>query len=205
MIGKLTGVIDSLYSDNLIIDVAGVGYLVHCSSQVISNLTIGSIVKLWIEMQVKENDITLYGFQNLMEKEWFNHLISVQGVGSKVALAILSALKPEEIITAIFSESVADFKRISGIGPKLASRIVNELKNKQQIFADISKYVVNKDAICSITNNQDGKRIDAISALTNLGFNNRSEIIRIVNETIEHEPQIILEDIIKQALSKLKV
>ena len=131
MIAKLTGLLDDTGSDWAVIDVAGVGYLVHCSAKTLSALGIrGDTVSLFTDLQVSENDLRLIGFASGAEREWFRLLVGVQGVGSKVALAILSALSTEELQRACAAGDAATVSRAQGVGPKLAGRIVNELKDK---------------------------------------------------------------------------
>ena len=131
MIGKLTGVIDSLNEDGLLLDVNGVGYVVHASSKTIARLgAAGTSASILVETQVREDAITLFGFADHAERDWFRLLRSVQGVGGKVALAILSTLTPNDLIHAVASQDKASVARANGVGPKLAQRIVTELKDK---------------------------------------------------------------------------
>ena len=113
MIGKLKGIIDSIEADKVILDVAGVGYIVNCSGKTLASIpSIGKQASFLIHMQVKEDDISLYGFLNVTEQEWFNNLITVQGIGSKLALVILSYLNPEQLIETIINRQKEDFKHI---------------------------------------------------------------------------------------------
>jgi Holliday junction DNA helicase RuvA len=131
MIAKLRGLLDSFTADHAVIDVQGVGYLVAASTRTLSQLgAIGDEVVLHTEMQVSEDDIRLIGFTSGEERDWFRLLTSVQGVGARVALAILSALTGDELHRAISSGDKAMVARAQGVGPKLAQRIVNELKDK---------------------------------------------------------------------------
>jgi Holliday junction DNA helicase RuvA len=131
VIGKLTGVIDSLNEDGLLLDVNGVGYVVHASSKTIGRLgAAGANASILVETQVREDAITLFGFADHAERDWFRLLRSVQGVGGKVALAILSTLTPNDLVNAVASQDKASVSRASGVGPKLAQRIVSELKDK---------------------------------------------------------------------------
>ena len=136
MIAKLTGLLDSTAHDHAVIDVGGVGYLVFASSRTLSNLGArGDKVVLHTEMQVSETDMRLIGFASASERDGFRLLTSVQGVGSKVALAILSALNPEELARAVAQGDKAMIARAQGVGPKLAVRICNELKDKMGVIA----------------------------------------------------------------------
>ena len=131
MIAKLTGTLDDFGADWAVIDVSGVGYLVHCSARTLGGLGIrGDRATIFTEMQVSDNDVRLIGFASGAERDWFRLLTAVQGVGSKVALAILSALTTEELQRACAGGDSAMVARANGVGPKLASRIVNELKEK---------------------------------------------------------------------------
>ena len=131
MIGKLSGVVDSLDEDGLILDVNGVGYLVAASARTLRSLpSIGDPVALLIETQVREDAIRLYGFLTIVERDWFRLLQSVQGVGAKVALGILGALTADALSAAIARQDRAMMARAPGVGPKLAARLVLELKDK---------------------------------------------------------------------------
>lgn len=130
MIAKLKGLIDSTGDDWVVIDVNGVGYLVHCSSRTLSRIAVGDAVALAVETQVREDAITLYGFLSDGERAFFRLLITVQGVGAKVALAILTIGLPEQLAQAIGAQDKTVFTRAAGVGPKLAGRIVSELKDK---------------------------------------------------------------------------
>src|SRR5262249_11636718 len=130
MIGKLKGVIDSYGEDFVIVDVGGVGYLVHCSARTLQALPApGEAVAASIETHVREDQIRLFGFASDVEREWFRLLQTVQGVGTKVALAVLGTLKVGELASAVAMRDKAMIARTPGIGPKVAERIVTELKD----------------------------------------------------------------------------
>jgi len=170
MIGKLKGVIDSYNEDSVILDVHGVGYLVHCSSRTLQSLPQpGEAATLFIETVVREDMIRLFGFASENEKAWFNILLGVQGVGQKVALAILSTLRPAELANAIAMKDKAAIARTSGVGPKLAERICVELKDKAPAFGSVDPAVV-KLAGEMDEGRAKGPVKDAISALVNLGY-----------------------------------
>jgi len=171
MIGKLKGVIDEIDEDHCVIDVHGVGYVAFCSSRTLAALPgAGVATELFIETYVREDMIRLYGFQSALEREWFRLLMNnVQGVGAKVALAILSTLAPSDLANAIALRDVAMVSRAPGVGKKVAERIVTELKSKAPAFAG--------DAASTIGLKQDigagtaaTPVVDAVSALTNLGY-----------------------------------
>lgn len=163
MIAKLTGTLDDTGPDWAMIDVAGVGYLVHCSARTLAALGIrGDVVTVHTELQVSENDMRLIGFASGAEREWFRLLTGVQGVGSKMALAVQSALSAEELQRACAGGDAAMIARAQGVGPKLAARIVNELKDKAGTLPAGSATV--------IAPSPGSASADAVSALQNLGF-----------------------------------
>ena len=130
MIGKLAGTVDSITDDAVILDVGGVGYLVQCPSSTLSRLAVGAHASLLIEMKVSDDAIRLYGFAAAEEREWFRLLQTVQSVGAKVALAVLSTLSPRDLQRALALSDKAMIGRAPGVGPKLALRITTELKDK---------------------------------------------------------------------------
>ena len=130
MIGKLSGIVDSIQDDHVILDVSGVGYLVQCPSSTLSRLSLGAHAGLMIEMKVSDDAIKLYGFASAEEREWFRLLQTVQNVGGKVALSVLSTLSPRELERALALSDKAMIGRAPGVGPKLALRIATELKDK---------------------------------------------------------------------------
>lgn len=130
MIAKLKGIVDSISDDSAVIDVNGVGYLVFCSGRTLRRLAVGEAAALEIETHVREDHIHLYGFADVLEREWFKLLTTVQGVGARVGLAILSVVPPETVGQAIAAQDKAPLTRAAGVGPKLAGRIVSELKDK---------------------------------------------------------------------------
>ena len=131
MIAKLAGVVDWVGSDGAVIDVGGVGYLAYCSTRTIGMLPQpGGAARLLIETHVREDHIHLYGFIDDAERDWFRLLTTVQGVGARLALAILSAVAPEALTLAIVAQDKAALARADGVGPRLAARIANELRDK---------------------------------------------------------------------------
>lgn len=130
MIGKLSGIVDSISDDTIILDVGGVGYLVQCPSSTISRLGVGAHAALMIEMKVSDDAMKLYGFASAEEREWFRLLQTVQNVGGKVALSVLSTLSPRDLQRALALSDKAMIGRAPGVGPKLALRIATELKDK---------------------------------------------------------------------------
>ena len=170
MIGKLKGVVDEIGEDHCVIDVHGVGYVAFCSARTLAGLPgAGEAATLHIETYVREDMIRLYGFATALEREWFRLLQSVQGVGAKVALAVLSTLTPAELANAVALRDTATVARAPGVGRKVAERIVTELKSKAPAFAG--------EAAATIGFAQElGEgaapvpAADAVSALTNLGY-----------------------------------
>jgi len=162
MIARLRGVVDAIEDGRCILDVGGVGYLVFCSSRTLGALPAAGAATLLIETQVREDAIALYGFGTGAEREWFRLLTTVQGVGAKVALALLSALSPDQLIAAIATGDKAALTRTPGVGPKLAIRICTELREKAGVMpgggASVMAFAP-KGAVA-----------DALSALTNLGY-----------------------------------
>jgi holliday junction DNA helicase RuvA len=170
MIGKLTGVIDSYGEDFVILDVQGVGYLVHCSARTLQELpAAGEAATLAIETHVREDQIRLFGFLSSGEREWFRLLQTVQGVGTKVALAILSTLRPADLATAIAMRDKPTITRTPGVGPKVAERIVTELKDKAPALAMVDPAVVRLSGAVD-DRRAPGPVLDAVSALVNLGY-----------------------------------
>ena len=170
MIGKLKGLIDSYGEDFVILDVNGVGYVVQCSARTLQRLPpVGEAAALAIETQVREDAIRLFGFTSDAERDWFRLLQTVQGVGAKVALAILSILAPGELADAIATQDKATVARAQGVGPKLAARIVAELKDKAPAFGSVDPNVVR---LAGVEEAKSAPRPvqDAISALVNLGY-----------------------------------
>ena len=164
MIAKLTGTLDDFGPDWAVIDVGGVGYLVQCSARTLDALGLrGERVTVHTEMQVSENDMRLIGFASGGEREWFRLLTGVQGVGSKMALAVLSALTVDELQRACAGGDAAMVARAQGVGPKLASRIVNELKDKAGALPSAAGAALAAVPAGSAST-------DAVSALQNLGF-----------------------------------
>ena len=170
MIGKLKGLIDSYGEDFVILDVNGVGYVVQCSARTLQKLPRpGEASALAIETQVREDSIRLFGFESENERDWFRLLQNVQGVGAKVALAILSILPPGELAAAIATQDKAMVARAPGVGPKLAGRIVAELKDKAPAFGAVDPLVARLSGDMEAENAPSAVR-DAISALVNLGY-----------------------------------
>ena len=170
MIGKLTGVIDSYGEDWVIVDVGGVGYQVACSARTLQTLPVaGTAVTLSIETYLREDVIRLYGFASDLEREWFRLLQTVQGVGARVALAVLGTLQPSDLATAIALQDRATLGRAPGIGKKVADRIMTELRDKAPQYSSIDPAVVHLQA--DLAEHRAPRAVaDAVSALVNLGY-----------------------------------
>jgi holliday junction DNA helicase RuvA len=170
MIGKLKGVIDSYGEDFIIVDVNGVGYVVHCSARTLQALpATGEPVALAIETHVREDQIRLFGFLTDVEREWFRLLQTVQGVGTKVALAVLGTLKPGDLASAIAMRDKSAVARTPGVGPKVAERIVTELKDKAPAYANVDPAVIRLSG--AVEDRRAPQPVaDAVSALINLGY-----------------------------------
>lgn len=170
MIGKLRGIVDSFGEDVVILDVQGVGYVVQCSARTLQRLPKpGEAAMLSIETHVREDAIRLYGFLSDAERDWFRLMQSVQGVGAKVALGILSTLEPGALATALATNDKAAIARAPGVGPKLAQRLCAELKDKAPAFGSVDV------GVARLAGDLEDKRLpqpvaDAVSALVNLGY-----------------------------------
>ena len=169
MIAKLTGLLDSIGEDWAVIDVNGVGYLVFCSTRTLAQLPgRGEAVSFVIETHIREDHIHLYGFLEQAEREWFRLLTTVQGVGAKVGLGILSVLAPKDLSDAILAQDKGMITRAPGVGPKLATRLLTELKDKVGGLAEFAPppaAVAAEDGTAAR-----GSFDDAVSALVNLGY-----------------------------------
>lgn len=209
MIAKLTGIVDSTGLSSAVIDVGGVGYLVHASSRTLSRIgsARGTAVSLLIETVVREDQFTLYGFCDVAEKEWFQILCTVQGVGPKAALAILSAVSPEQLPVVIASQDRTALKQAEGVGEKLAVRIVTELKEKAgkmalgqvaaQKVQDARKGVKGEAVVPKTAGN------DAVSALINLGYGRAEAFGAVANVIRDKGDGIALGDLIRESLKEL--
>ena len=210
MFAKLSGIIDSIAQSSLILDVQGVGYLVNASPRTLGRLgQTGDPVSLLIDTNVREDAITLYGFVDAAEQEWFRMLTSVQGLGPKAAMAILGVCPPEQLGFAIASGDKTAITRADGVGPKIATRVITELKDKAAKFdlqASAGKAqagdVVKSEAIRPV---EDTASIDndAVSALVNLGYSRSDAYQAVLNAKKKSNDNSKLDDIIKVALKEL--
>lgn len=201
MIGSLSGLVDGIFDGYIILDVGGVGYRVFCSSKTVAKLSgIRQAAKLLIETQVREDHIHLFGFADSMEKQAFELITTVQGVGAKVALAILSALSASDLQMAIMTGDAKAITRANGVGPKLASRIVAELKGKTGSLGTNETMVVLQNTGANSATN--GAMDEAISALVNLGYG-KSEAGMTVASIMRQNPEIKTPELIRLSLKEI--
>ena len=195
MIARLAGRLVETGIDHLVIDVGGVGYLAQASARTLASVgPIGEAALLYTEMQVREDAITLFGFASSAERDWFRLLTGVQGVGGRVALAILSVLEPGELSRAVAGSDHAMIARANGVGPKLASRIVNELKDKIGAIAT--------GPAGSAVARKSGVSADALSALANLGFRAGEASAAVAAAVDELGENASLDALVRLALKK---
>jgi len=193
MIARLSGILAELTADGAVIDVAGVGYQIHCSGRTLDALgSVGSDTLVLTELQVREDAWTLFGFASAAERDSFRALTSVQGVGGRLALAILSILSPDELARAVSQGDKAMIGRASGVGPKLAARIANELQGKLGI-AGLGGSAPTPRA---------GAGNDALSALANLGFKPAEASAAVNAAQDELGPEASLDALVRLALRK---
>lgn len=200
MIAKLTGLIDQCGSDWAVIDVSGVGYLVFCSARTLGRLAPGEAAALVIETHVREDHIHLYGFLEESERSWFRLLTTVQGVGAKVALAILSVLSGDELVQAIAAGDKATITRAPGVGPKLAVRLLSELKDK---VAGVTLGPAAAGGEAQPQGRPGGTISEAVSALVNLGYSSSHAFAAVGHAAAKLGEDAGLEELIRAALAEL--
>lgn len=206
MIGKLTGRIDTVEEDRCLIDVGGVGYLVFASARTLGQVAPGQAAALLIETHVREDHIHLYGFAERGEREWFRLLSTVQGVGARVALAILSVLSPDELATAVAAQDKAAVARANGVGPKLAGRIVAELKDKAgALVFHGGRRLATASAAAPASDGLAQTAEDAISALVNLGYRRSEAFAAVAAASRDLGPEAKLDALIRAGLKELAI
>ncbi len=196
MIGRLTGKVDVISEDHVILDVNGVGYLVHCPTSTLSKLATGASVSLMIEMKVSDEAIRLYGFFSAEEREWFRLLQTVQNVGARVALSVLSALSPRELERALALGDKAMVGKAQGVGPKLALRIVTELKDKAPAMM---LHTAGADHMASPLSPR-GPEADAAAALVKLGYSPTQAVESVARAVRDLGDKAALDAIIRESL-----
>ena len=212
MIGKLSGIIDYFDTNSLILDVGGVGYVVLASSRTLSSIgQVGDTASLLITTNVREDAITLYGFADALEKQWFALLTSVQGVGAKAGMAILAACPADQLGFAIAAQDKAALTRAAGVGPKLATRILTELKDKAgkidiEVGAQVATASKSSESAKVEVSESFGVDQDAVSALTNLGYSSSDAyraVLKAQEKANDNETDTGLQSIIRLALQEL--
>jgi holliday junction DNA helicase RuvA len=199
VIARLRGRVDSVGEDHAVVDVGGVGYLVACSARTLGALPgAGEAVDLHVETQVRAESITLYGFRDPTERAWFRLLQTVQGVGARVALGVLSVLTPETLARAVAAQDKAALTRASGVGPRLASRIVAELKDRLVDFPTLGTVDAAPHAVVP-----PGAAADAVSALINLGYGRSDAYAAIAKATASLGREAALDVLIRSGLQEL--
>ena len=202
MIAKLSGLLDSVGTDHCIVDCGGVGYLVFCSARTLRRIgDVGTAVSLRIEMQVREDAITLFGFIDLSERDWFRRLTTVQGVGSRVALALLSVLEPDKLGQAIAAQDRTALVQADGVGPKLANRLISELKDKVADLYIAGGAVSGPAGV--VPTGAAGVTNDAVSALVNLGYRRAEAFTAVAAAVQKAGPDAKVEQLIMMGLKEL--
>jgi len=222
MIGRLRGRVDYKAQDHFLLDVNGVGYLVFCSERTLADIpTNGEFTTIYTDLLVREDLMQLFGFVSQVEKEWYRLLISVQGVGAKASLAILSALGEDGVSRAIALGDWTSIKSAKGIGPKTAQRVVNELKDKAAHVMSIvpievsrSEKVIDDEDVVEAIDNQASKDLamsnknaqaDALSALQNLGYtpgDSATAVAKVLNENTDLSTEELIRDSLKMLSPK---
>ncbi|MFL6732424.1 MAG: Holliday junction branch migration protein RuvA [Sphingomicrobium sp.] len=193
MIARLSGILSETSSDGAVIDVAGVGYLVHLSGRTLDAIgPVGGKVLVLTELQVREDAWTLFGFGSAAERDAFRALTSIQGVGGRLALAILSVLSPDELARAVAQEDKAMIGRANGVGPKLAARLANELQGKLGVVTIGGAAPASRGSAAA----------DALSALANLGFKPADASAAVNAALDELGPDATLDALVRLALKK---
>jgi Holliday junction DNA helicase RuvA len=204
MIGKLKGRIDELTEDSVILDIGGVGYLVFCSPRTLAALPRkGEFAELIIETHVREDHIHLLGFPSAYEKEWFLLLNTVQGVGVKMAMAILSVFSPDQLSQAIAAKDIKGLTKVSGVGNKLAERLTTELKSKVTKMAPELSIPTSTSKSGGITSPASNMNEDAISALAALGYSRSDAFSAIARAASTLGESVTLDGLIKEGLKQM--
>ncbi len=206
MFAHLKGFIENIGASHLVLDVNGVGYMVFASKRSLDALTVGEEAKLYIETHIREDHIHLYGFVDRLEQEWYCILTTVQGVGARVCLAILSASSPDQMTQAIMAQDKTAFTQADGVGPKLGARIVNELKDKvAKLPTSVQGLSMDQVSIQPSANTDpllQNLTNDAVSALVNLGYKKYDAYGAVMRLQKSHQPTTI-DEFIRLGLKEL--
>ena len=203
MIGKVSGLLDHRGADHVLIDTGGVGYIVHCSERTLAAMPApGEAVALYTDLLVREDLMQLYGFRTLAEREWHRLLMTVQGVGARVALSILSVLTVSELSSAIALQDKSAIGRANGVGPKLAVRVVTELKGKVPATGVLDPGVLGLQAALG-DGVASGNVADAVSALTNLGYSSAQASAAVARVVGREGDGIATDKLIRLGLKEL--
>ncbi len=198
MIAKLSGRLDSVGEDWAVVDVGGVGYLVYCAGRTLGALPEpGELVRLFVDTHVREDHIHLYGFADAAERDWFRLLQTVQGVGARVALAILTVLDPGGLARALAAHDKAAISQANGVGGKLAGRIVSELRDR---VGDVGVGLADATGAAFATGGADG---DAVSALLNLGYRRTEAVAAIAGAARRLGGDAALDALVRAGLQEL--
>jgi Holliday junction DNA helicase RuvA len=198
VIARLRGRLDSLGEDHAVIDVGGVGYLVVCPARTLAALpSAGEAVDLHVETQVRAESITLYGFRDPAERAWFRLLQTVQGVGARVALGLLSVLSPDQLARAVAAQDKAALTRASGVGPRLAARIAAELRER------LTDFPAPGSPTAAVPITPSGAVADALSALINLGYGRSEAHAAIAKAAASLGDQAPVDALIRTGLQEL--
>jgi Holliday junction DNA helicase RuvA len=203
MIAKLKGLIDSTGDGWAVIDVGGVGYLVFCSGRTLGRLGVGEAAEFLVETHVREDHIHLYGFFDAIERDWFKLLTTVQGVGVKVALAMLTVLSPDQLVQAIAAADKGMITQTPGVGPKLATRILSELKDKVGSIAMDAGLGGAKAGDIGTIGAGGGAIADATSALVNLGYQPSQALTAVSRAAGKMDDGAPVEALIRAGLNEL--
>ncbi len=202
MIGKLIGTVDELFTDSCILNVNNVGYIIYCSTKTLDQLDLGINVSLLIDMHVREDTIILFGFNSPAEKIAFRHLISVQGVGGRMGLTILSIFDPQELIDCISRNDTEMMQRVSGVGKKLAARIITELSGNKNFATMQQSITQHQNSPNSTTSKANSIFNDTLTAMLSLGFN-RSTAQNVIKEVMQEQGQLSTEEVLRISISRM--
>jgi Holliday junction DNA helicase RuvA len=202
MIGKLSGKVAEIAPEHIMIDVNGVGYIVFCSSKLVAMYHVDDQISLITQTIMRENNISIFGFETTIDKYFFNHLLSIQGVGAKLSQTIIGNIGIDEIIKSVQTSDKARFTEINGVGSKLADRLISELKNKK--FISKLENIKLKEDIANVDDEISRKILDATSALSNLGYG-EAQINSSIHDVISMNKDVTLEELIKLGIKKISV